>query len=157
MENADYGINGYAFDNIPGAENMHGYRFPPGVRNILGNLIRIEREGELERGINAAGEQEIQNRIIMLQNEVGAMPAADKRKIVRAIGFLQGSRDNDRLPPPGFIDVLERARLAIQPGNNNNNVNMQLNGGRKRTQRKTKRSRRSHRRSHRRKHTSRRR
>jgi hypothetical protein len=152
MANVNYGINGYAFDNVPGAENMHGYRFPPGVRNIIGNLIRIERDGELGRGIDAAGEQEIQNSIIMLQNEVGNMSAADRRKIVRAIGFLQGSRDDDRLPPPGFIDVLERARLAIQPGNNNN-VNMQLNGGRKRTHRKTKRSRRSHRR----KHTSRRR
>jgi hypothetical protein len=130
MANAYYGINGNAFDNIPGVENMNGYRLPPNVAEIVKELI----DAEQGRGNNAAA---IQNRIIMLQNEVGAMAAADRRKIVKAIGLLQGARDDARLPPPGFVDILERAREALnQQGNNN----MQLNGGRKRTRRHRRRA-----------------
>lgn len=121
------GIDGSAWD---GDQELEGYYLPNDMRPIIEALIDLELGG----GHN---NNQIANTLQQLQNAVDNMNNADKAKLKRAVMLMQGTRDDRRLPPPGFVDVLERARLAIQVNNNHNNPNMQLNGGRKRKHRKT--------------------
>jgi hypothetical protein len=118
------GIDGSAWE---GDQQLEGYVLPNNVRPIVEALINLE-QGRVRN------DNQIDNTLQQLQNAIQNMNNADKAKLKRAIMLMQGTRD-DRLPPPGFVDVLERARQAIQV---NNDIAMQLNGGRKRKHRKTK-------------------
>jgi hypothetical protein len=123
MDRDEYcGIDGPAWE---GDQELEGYFLPNNVRPIVETLIDLELRG-------GRNDNQINNTLQQLQNTVGNMSNADRAKLQRAIMLMQGTRDDRRLPPPGFVDVLERVRVALEPNPNN----MQLNGGRKLKQRR---------------------
>jgi hypothetical protein len=126
------------------------------LKQIILPLIVIEVKAEHGRlrQLNENNTGRLSNTI----EQIKAMNNASKGQIIRTLRELQGVRDDRRLPPPGFIDVLQMASEGVEGHPNG----MQLNGGRKRKYRKTynkktKKHSRRHRHTRRHKHTSRRR